>query len=96
MSCVHEVFRGERGHVPQLGQYDAGTLCMEQQDAARSDERECKCHPNHPPPPFSFLPRQFFWKDWEGLKAVTAYRLRLEANSLNLNGQGNSADMWST
>ena len=71
-----------------------GTLYMEHKDAARSDERDCKYHPNHAPTPFCSIFKQFFWKDWEGLKAIIAYRLGLEANTLNLNGQGNSADVW--
>ena len=49
--------------VSQPRQYDVGTLYIEQKDAARSDERDCKYHPNHAPTSFCSLFKQFFWKD---------------------------------
>lgn len=50
MFSMHVKVSGAKGVMSHsLGNKDVGTLYIEQKDAARSDERDCKYHPNHAP-----------------------------------------------
>lgn len=56
--------------------------------------RDCKYHLTMPLLPL-FPLQTVLLERLRGIEGpIIAYRLGLEANTLNLNGQGNSADVW--